>query len=43
MVRITYKNMSGKTLYWACSENLLEKYLEACETKGFEVLDWDYM
>lgn len=27
---------------WTCNEESLDKYLSACDEKGFDVLDWIY-
>jgi len=42
MVTIIYKTPTGQNMYWACSEDLLEKYLQQCEDKGLQVVDWKY-
>ena len=43
MVKIIYKTNTGNTMFWSCNESMLEKYLDQCELKGFEVLDWEYV
>ena len=42
MVKIIYKTPTGKLMMWGCSEKLVDKYIQQCEDKGFEIIDLEF-